>query len=382
MPPVTKTLGPLHLEDLEPHRFEDLIRQLLYDFRPWRDLEATGRTGSDEGFDARAWEIIGGEQNVDTADLEDGSPPAAETRQWLIQCKRERSIGPKKIQGYLDALPTAAGAGLYGLIFAAASDFSIATRDAFFVRARELGFQEIKLWGKAEIEDQLYQPKNDHLLFGYFGVSLQIRRRSVKAEIRSRLAMKRKAKRDLQPFSSVLVRDATDDRYPYLDPDERLGRPARGRWRAYRFEACGPFGIELIFRRHMVFIDSDNEHWDFAERSDDSRPHDDPWPDPDKPDESSFRTKDYQIWSELPDEKKAWLQLNLVLPYESIIDIDSEGDEFFRGPHIYVGAFNPVGNGPFANFKRFDLSTIGSWPRSCSNDEKNRVKIFERMSDR
>ena len=37
---TTRTIGPLHLEDLEPHRFEDLIRQLLYDFRPWNRLEA------------------------------------------------------------------------------------------------------------------------------------------------------------------------------------------------------------------------------------------------------------------------------------------------------------------------------------------------------
>jgi hypothetical protein len=29
---VTKTLGPLHFEDLDPHRFEDLIRELISDF--------------------------------------------------------------------------------------------------------------------------------------------------------------------------------------------------------------------------------------------------------------------------------------------------------------------------------------------------------------
>jgi hypothetical protein len=38
--------GPLHFEDLEPHRFEDLVRRLIYDFRPWRQLEATGRSGA------------------------------------------------------------------------------------------------------------------------------------------------------------------------------------------------------------------------------------------------------------------------------------------------------------------------------------------------
>ena len=53
MAKTTNTLNPLHFEDLEPHRFEDLVRQLAYDFRTWRSLEATGRSGSDEGMDIR-----------------------------------------------------------------------------------------------------------------------------------------------------------------------------------------------------------------------------------------------------------------------------------------------------------------------------------------
>ena len=32
------------------------MRQLIYDFRPWRTLEGTGRSGSDEGYDARGIE--------------------------------------------------------------------------------------------------------------------------------------------------------------------------------------------------------------------------------------------------------------------------------------------------------------------------------------
>lgn len=43
MPPTTtRTFNPLPLEHLEPKRFEDLVRQLTYEFRPWRQLEATG----------------------------------------------------------------------------------------------------------------------------------------------------------------------------------------------------------------------------------------------------------------------------------------------------------------------------------------------------
>jgi hypothetical protein len=80
---------------LEPHRFEDLIRQLIYDFRTWRTLEATGRTGSDDGFDARAWEAVSS-QAVDDEDDNDTESGGTD-RQWLVQCKRERTITPKKL---------------------------------------------------------------------------------------------------------------------------------------------------------------------------------------------------------------------------------------------------------------------------------------------
>jgi hypothetical protein len=35
----TRTYNPLPFTDLEPKRFEDLVRQLVYDFRPWRRLD-------------------------------------------------------------------------------------------------------------------------------------------------------------------------------------------------------------------------------------------------------------------------------------------------------------------------------------------------------
>lgn len=33
---ITRTMNPLPFQDLEPKRFEDLVRQLAYDFKPWR----------------------------------------------------------------------------------------------------------------------------------------------------------------------------------------------------------------------------------------------------------------------------------------------------------------------------------------------------------
>ena len=79
-----RTTGPLHFEDLEPRRFEDLARQLIYDFRPWRSLEATGRAGSDEGFDARGMEI----GNAD-AERAPTSAPALPWKRDKLSCPGE-----------------------------------------------------------------------------------------------------------------------------------------------------------------------------------------------------------------------------------------------------------------------------------------------------
>jgi hypothetical protein len=73
---VSKTIGPLHFEDLEPKRFEDLVRQLAYDFRSWQTLEATGRAGSDDGFDARGIVNTSADVAPDDADIDaDDIPP-------------------------------------------------------------------------------------------------------------------------------------------------------------------------------------------------------------------------------------------------------------------------------------------------------------------
>lgn len=57
-PTTARTLNRLPFGDLEPHRFEDLVRQLVYDLRRWKSLEATGRSGWDAGADIRAVELV------------------------------------------------------------------------------------------------------------------------------------------------------------------------------------------------------------------------------------------------------------------------------------------------------------------------------------
>src|SRR5690348_7783726 len=91
---VTKTINPLPFEALEPHRFEDLVRRLLYPFRDWSSIEPTGRAGSDDGYDARAWERGAVITNTDE-DGEVGSR-SVEGNRWQIQAKREKTIPPSE----------------------------------------------------------------------------------------------------------------------------------------------------------------------------------------------------------------------------------------------------------------------------------------------
>ncbi len=93
---TTRTLNPLHFEDLEPHRFEDLSRQLIYDFRNWLSIEAIGRSGADEGIDIRAIEEVITLLDENETDDENTNEilPSRLHRTWVIQCKREQKITP------------------------------------------------------------------------------------------------------------------------------------------------------------------------------------------------------------------------------------------------------------------------------------------------
>ena len=172
---ISRTTNPLHFEDLEPHRFEDLIRTLFIKFRKWRTFEATGRLGNDEGYDIRGFEIV--EPRVDDKLINRGALNPHETahiqdRLWQIQCKREKTIGPKKMDKYLSDLLTNQSNLPFGFIFVASCDFSLDTRNKFKEKLTQIGIKVFYLLGKAEIEDLLIQPENDNILSNFFGYSL------------------------------------------------------------------------------------------------------------------------------------------------------------------------------------------------------------------
>lgn len=372
--PPTQTTGPLHFEDLEPHRFEDLVRRLIYDFRDWEQLEATGRLGSDDGFDVRGFER--GEFGTGEPQVEGEEVEAPADRVWLIQCKREQKITPKKLADYLDALPLSEIGPLTGIIFAAACDFSKLSRDTFRAKARSMGVEEAHLWGKGELEDMLYQPKYDDVLFTFFGISNRIRAKSLTSDIRRRLAAKRKAIRLLEFGVDVLIRDVTAETYPYVDDSKLSDR----RWTIFRYEGCYHDGLHFLSRRCFAYVD-DAGGWDYAEAMNDALPHEHPWRTSAEvaiyEARQNARSKAFEVWEGLSQSNRAWYEERRIVPYELVIDIDEQGDEFFDGKHLYVVPANAT-DGPFRDYVKLTLQPIGQVAGNADPDPDRRIKKFDR----
>lgn len=369
----TRTYNPLPFTDLEPKRFEDLVRQLVYDFRQWRRLEATGRSGSDDGFDARALEIVeapGATAAMDQDEPEDETPTdGAADRLWLIQCKRERIITPAKLKGYLAEISLAADEKLHGIIFAAACDFSKASRDAFYAWCRDQGISEALIWGRGELEDQLYQPKNDNLLFAYFGISLTIRRRSQATQIRAEIAMKRKLMRTIGKSSAaILFRDPADTDYPNT-PEGKLPE----KWRVYSPETMTHRGLEVCAYWFHAYLDPETGAWDAADVVE-ARHLNSQWNVAD-PEKEKLDAAARAAWQALPDENKAWVKVTGIIPFANIVAIDDMGDEIVGGTHIYV-PFAP-NSGPFDyRIVRLETAGIGHSKRWGALNPEARVVKF------
>lgn len=257
----SRTYNPLHFEDLEPKRFEDLVRQLAYDFRNWTEIEATGRSGNDGGFDARAWEKVPMGEDEDEP---------REERPWLIQCKREKAIGPTKAEQYAkDILKE--NNDLYGVLFVASCNLSKDSRDKLRETLAKGGVQEVRIWSGAELEDQLYQPKNDNLLFAYFGFSLARRKQTEKTKVKSKLSTKRKVRRVLgeNPNQHVLLRDVEYKDYPEMDEKAFKGTdlPIKD------MRVIGYFygGILVTDNKYHAYIDNEKKEYDIEERYNQNR---------------------------------------------------------------------------------------------------------------
>lgn len=374
---TSKTIDSLNFEDLEPHRFEDLIRQLIYDFRDWSSLEANGRIGLNDGFDGRGREAVTIEEDLETEEYGIRNS-RHEDRLWLIQYRAEKKIGPQKIKNYIDEVTNNNDDSIYGIIFAASSDFSKKTRDVFRVKCREYNLNECYLWGRAEIEEMLFQPKNDLLLFTYFGVSLTIRRKSLKTNINSRLTIKREAIKHLGPINGranhlfILLRDPNETKYPYKD--EIRDFDDFPRWKIFQYLGHYHDGLKFLLIRYMAYLDDDRMHWDYIKEMNLARPSRDPWGN-NGGKESVDRFDAIQFWEKIPNKNRGYFEVECFLAYDKILAIDEHGDRLFPHPHIYVPFY--IKDGPFESFQLVTLKTVAPpYDELRFPDEKNIVKYF------
>lgn len=351
---VTRTLGPLHFEDLEPHRFEDLVRELIYDFKDWQSIEATGRGGGDDGFDIRAYERASqpdSEQGEGEPGEDDLQMHPMEGNLWMFQCKREAEIGPTRAARIIDEGVKAADPP-YGYVLVAPANFSKKSFDVFREELRKRGVMEFYLWGRAALEDMLHLPKNDRVLFTFFGISLVSRRKSRATEIRAIVSRKNKLIRILgeQPrHQPVLVRDTKDTHYPYSDNYKDFERSPR--WRAFDVLSLHPLGLVVSVHEYFAYWDKNKGEWDMTSALNVAMQRNENEDEEERRSKQELREKIEAFWHFIPHSMRAMFVRNGLIRFDEIAVIDEKGDSEFNFPHIYVDFRGK--NGPFHGFYEY-----------------------------
>lgn len=372
-PQITRTYGPIHFEDLDPHRFEDLIRELIYEFKDWQTIEATGRSGSDDGFDVRAYEkgeVVSTDETENDEEVKQVHP--MEGNLWMVQGKREKEIGPQKIKKILADVSQKNPP--YGYILAASANFSKESYDVFRGELRKKGVMEFYIWGKAELEDMLHLPKNDRILFTFFGISLVSKRKTRTTEIRASVGIKNKLFRVVgegyQINHSILVRDLKDTKYPhekgYRDFD------TNPRWKEYTAFGHHPLGLLCHTHKYFAYIDTIKKEWDFTKEIDlvfRQRENED-----DRQKTFGKQNLINDFWDFFPRKNKGYFIINGLIRYADIAIVDDRGDVRYDFPHLYVDFVGSAG--PFAGFQEI-LKIEGENAEKTNLTEKyNRINIF------
>lgn len=378
MAKVTRTINPLHFEDLEPHKFEDVVRGLLYDFRDWQSLEPTGKKGSDDGFDIRAWEkvkVVENESDEKENQEELNGEHIMEGNLWMIQCKREKIVTPKKIEKILEDVDNKNPP--YGYILAAATDFSKKAQDTFRDILLKKGVTEFYLWGKSHLEDMLYLPKNDYILFTTFGISLNTRRKSRKVELKFVINNKNKAFRiwggpDSTPdYKPALIRNFNDENYPHEDEYPDFNKNPR--WFESRPTHHNALGLWFRCRERFAYFDWEKKEYDVFTGVDLFNRQSDHRLGKDFQKQRQLEQEARDFWEHLPIKNQARLSIDGLIEYKDMLVIDDKGDHSYNFPHIFT-EFGKYGeNSPFS---RSIYAFETNQKEMFINDEFKRVNIF------
>lgn len=377
IPRPSRTIGQLHFEDLDPHRFEDLVRQLIYGFRDWAALEPLGRSGNDEGIDIRGIERVrvSDDQTDEASDVYDDP----ELRTWFIQCKREKVFGPKKARAVAAAALASTDESPFGFILAAPCDLSKQTRDTLATELRRGGVRQVLAWGRGDLEDLLFLPQNDHLLFAYFGVSIQVRRRGRASELRARLAKKRQVFRavgDLEHrgWRSVLLRDPTERGYPFRERVEDFD-DSNPPWMWTSFKGhSNPDTVALVFRRYHAWVSDDRKRFDYIDVCSHVKPGRNGFEKVPHRDEELCDRLWRFFHNEIPENERAWFEVVGWIPLDDVLVVDDLGDAFNEPPHLLVTHDHP--HGFFSHVRPYIELDRDSSGDHIDPDGLKRVQLF------
>lgn len=310
----TKTINRLHFSDLDPLRFEDLCLNLVSRLDNWKEINHFGRKGSDAGVDICA---IQSKNNVDKV--------------WFIQCKRHADIYKKDITDIVnkvsenDTIP-------HKLLVIVACDVSRETQEYLKKYSLEKGITETELWTASILEDKLYKDYKD-LLFVYFGLRLENRRKDNTAKIKHSLRMEKRVQKELidhknlkqyksiQDFQllskepwrkfisdKVYIRSIDDNTYRNRE-ESKTGQISP--WFQTFFYDTYHNGIEFWLDACLgteVVIDKNN-FWEILHYSD-----------------SRIENSQYKI---IP------VRMIGKIPYHHIVDFKANGDEYSSEPHLF-----------------------------------------------
>jgi hypothetical protein len=195
----------------------------------------------------------------------------------------------------------------------------------------------------------LHLPKNDHILFTFFGISLVSRRKSRATEIRAVVNTKNKLLKLLGEHprhQSILLRDAKDVHYPYKAEYKDFEK--RPRWKEFPVVGMHPLGLEVQVAKRFAFCDPSKKEWDFSEAvnlvyrqvNDKEREKN-----------HELRQNVESFWEFFQKAHQAKLVVCGFVRFDSIVVIDSEGDSKYKFPHIYVDFQGS--RGPFSGFYQY-----------------------------
>jgi hypothetical protein len=152
--------------------------------------------------------------------------------------------------------------------------------------------------------------------------------------------MKRKAISSLGGIETddhkwVLLRDADGSTYPSKD----IGPGKKQTWCHSYFLGHYYDGIRCEFREYFAYLHDDGKQWDYVPAFNDVEYNVQSlmWQEDDERRKRwEERERIATFWGNIPEKNRGWLKVSWYIPYESIVAIDGDGDNYARCPHIYV----------------------------------------------